>query len=61
MFMAGSDWSVVSGVLPVLLWILFLALKKKKQTKPSAPKKRAAKRDKRADEFERDYDPIEPS
>jgi hypothetical protein len=61
MFMASSDWSAVSGVLPILLWILFLVLKKKKQTKTRAPKKRTAKRDGRADEFKRDYDPIEPS
>ncbi len=61
MFMASSDWSVVSGVLPVLLWILFLVLKKKKQTKTRTPKEPTAKRDERADEFKRDYDPIEPS
>lgn len=61
MFIASSEWSAFSGVIPVLLWILFLFLKKSKQTKARTSKQRPAKRDERADKFERDYDPIEPS
>jgi len=66
--MAAADWDAVTGAVPVILWILFLALKKRKQrgtgakTDAAAPPQRTGRR--RSDEsplFERDYDPIEPS
>jgi hypothetical protein len=61
------NWESFSGVLPVVLWVLFLLLKKRKQKQPQPgvgrPRrvKRSARRAPDPQEFKRDYEPIEPS
>ncbi len=61
------DWEALSGALPVVLWILFLLLKKRKQQrtqeKVKQPQgiKRRPRRSKDPQAFQRDYEPIEPS
>ena len=61
------DWEVLSGALPVILWILFLMLKKRKQKKTPEKvrqpqgRKQPARRGRDPQEFKRDYEPIEPS
>jgi len=61
------DWEALSGALPVVLWILFLMLKKRKQKntqeKVKQPEgvKRRSRRSRDPQEFKRDYEPIEPS
>jgi len=61
------DWETLSGVLPVVLWILFLMLKKRKQknTQKKVEQPQGVKRRTRPgqdpQEFKRDYEPIEPS
>jgi hypothetical protein len=61
------DWEAVSGAVPVVLWILFLLLKKRKQkqtqeiAKQPEGIKRKAKHSQDPHEFKRDYEPIEPS
>ena len=61
------DWEALSGALPVVLWILFLLLKKRKQKKteekvrqPEGIRK-TSRRSTDPQEFKRDYEPIEPS
>jgi hypothetical protein len=62
------DWEALSGIVPVILWILFLVAKKRKQQKttekvklPQGIKKRRSRRSRESQEFKRDYEPIEPS
>jgi hypothetical protein len=61
------DWEALSGALPVVLWILFLLLKKRKQktTQENVGRPEGIKRTSRhspdPQEFKRDYEPIEPS
>jgi len=64
---SGIDWEGFASTIPVLLWLVFLLLKKKKQSQKvqdKEPGEAKAPRKRRRDEtpqFERDYDPIEPS
>ena len=62
------DWEALSGALPVVLWILFLVLKKRKQQTrqerarhPEGIKRRSRRPRDETTEFKRDYEPIEPS
>ena len=61
------DWEALSGALPVVLWILFLLLRKRKQKntqkKVEQPQvvERHARPGRDPQEFKRDYEPIEPS
>jgi hypothetical protein len=61
------DWEALTGALPVVLWILFLVLKRRKQKstgeKIKQPQgiKRRARPNRDPQEFKRDYEPIEPS
>lgn len=61
------DWEALSGALPVVLWILFLLMKKRKQKKTHEVAKqpegvqRSPRRSEDPQEFKRDYEPIEPS
>ena len=61
------DWEALSGALPVVLWILFLLAKKRKQKKTQEKVKqpegirRTSRRSADPQEFKRDYEPIEPS
>jgi hypothetical protein len=66
--MAAADWDAVAGAAPVILWILFLALKKRKQRgerpktdAPAPPERKGRRRRDESPLFERNYDPIEPS
>ena len=57
------DWDTLSGAVPVVLWVLFLALKKRKQRRAGAVAagEASANRPVRGkDGFKRDYEPIEP-
>jgi len=63
---SAIDWDALASAVPVILWILFLVLKKKRAQKaPQDPQPRARRpaRSRRDDtpKFERGYDPIEPS
>ena len=61
------DWEALTGALPVVLWILFLLLKKRKQknTREKVKQPQGVTRRTRPSqdpqEFKRDYEPIEPS
>lgn len=61
------DWESVSGALPVVLWILFLLAKKRKQKKTQEKAEQpegiqgTSRRKADPQEFKRDYEPIEPS
>ena len=62
------DWEALSGALPVVLWILFLLSRKRKQKQtqekvkqPEGIKRRTSRRSPDPQEFKRDYEPIEPS
>ena len=61
------DWESLSGALPIVLWILFLLAKKRKQKKTQEkveqPEgiKGTSRRSPDPQEFKRDYEPIEPS
>jgi hypothetical protein len=63
------DWEALSGALPVVLWILFLLAKKRKQKQTQEKVKqpegirrgRTSRRSPDPQEFKRDYEPIEPS
>ena len=68
---AATDWESIAGALPVVLWILFLALRRRKQAQthvdddddePATPPRRGRRlRHDESPEFQRNYDPIEPS
>jgi hypothetical protein len=51
------DWDALSGLIPVVLWLLFLVAKKRKQAR-TRPGRRRAREETNP---RRDYDPIEPS
>ncbi len=63
------DWDAISGVAGAILWMLFLALKKRKrdqkrraqfEPEATAEVQVSTESDSRPQEFERGYEPIEP-
>ena len=69
--MASTDWDSIAGALPILLWIVFLALRRRRQAAGDAgedgddvagsPRRTRRLRHDETPEFRRNYDPIEPS
>ena len=58
------DWDALGGAVPVVLWILFLELKKRKQQRAraiAAGEESANRPGRGKDGFKRDYEPIEPA